>query len=130
MSNLEIVQSAYQAFGEGDIKTVLAVLDPQVEWIEDDVPGLPYAGTNRGAQTVAERVFAQMPDTYESFELVPEDWIDGGDTIVMLGRVTIAKEGREETMRVAQVWTLRNGKAVRFESFQDTHASARVLGAA
>jgi uncharacterized protein len=130
MSNLEIVQSAYQAFGEGDIKTVLAVLDPQVEWIEDDVPGLPYAGTNRGAQAVAERVFAQMPDTYESFELVPEDWIDGGDTIVMLGRVTIAKEGREETMRVAQVWTLRNGKAVRFESFQDTHASARVLGAA
>jgi ketosteroid isomerase-like protein len=33
-------------------------------------------------------------------------------------------------MRVAQIWTLSGGKAVRFESFQDTHASAKVLGTA
>jgi uncharacterized protein len=130
MSNLEIVQGAYQAFGRGDIEAVLAILDPDVEWIEDEVPGLPYAGTNRGAQAVAENVFAELASTYERFELVPEDWIDGGDTVVMLGQVSVSKEGREETMRVAQIWTLRDGKAVRFESFQDTYASARVLGAA
>ena len=46
----------------------------------------------------------------------------------MLGRVTIRKDDREATSRVAQVWTLRDGRAVRFESFQDSQATARVLG--
>src|SRR3954447_8251301 len=128
MSNLETVQSAYQAFGSGDIEGVLAALDPGVEWIEPDV--LPFGGTHRGPQAVAEEVFAQMPGAWESFDLAPEEWIDGGDTVVMLGQITISKEGREATMRVAQVWKLRDGKAVRFESLQDTLATARVLGTA
>jgi ketosteroid isomerase-like protein len=32
-------------------------------------------------------------------------------------------------MRVAQVWTLQDGRITRFESFQDSLATARVLGA-
>ena len=56
------------------------------------------------------------------------EWVDGGDTIVMLGELTSQKDGREATQRVAQVWTVRDGRAVRFESFQDTLQTARLLG--
>jgi ketosteroid isomerase-like protein len=66
---------------------------------------------------------------YDSFELVPQEWVDGGDTIVMLGRVTVRLEGRESSQSVAQVWKFQDGKIARFESFQDTLATARVLGA-
>jgi ketosteroid isomerase-like protein len=110
MSNLEMVQNAYEAFGRGDIE------------------GLPYGGAHRGAQAVVDEVFAQIPATYDSFELEPQEWVDGGDTVVTLGRVTIRKDDREAASRVAHVWTLREGRAVRFESFQDSQATARVLG--
>ena len=128
MSNLAVVQDAYEAFGRGDMEGVVAAMDPAIEWIEGDIEGLPYAGTHHGPDAVVNEVFAQIPATYDSFEMVPQEWVDGGDTVVMLGQVTTRKDDREATSRVAQVWTLRDGRAVRFESFQDTQATARVLG--
>jgi uncharacterized protein len=130
MSKIAVVQNAYEAFGRGDTASVVAALDPDIEWIEGEIEGLPYAGPHHGAQAVVDEVLTQMPGTYDSFELAPQEWIDGGDTVVMLGQVTTRKDDREATSRVAQVWTLRDGRAVRFESFQDTHATARVLGLA
>jgi ketosteroid isomerase-like protein len=48
----------------------------------------------------------------------------------MLGRVTVRLDGRESSQRVAQVcWKFQGGKVTRFEPFQDTLATARVLGA-
>jgi ketosteroid isomerase-like protein len=128
MSNLEIVQNAYEAFGRGDIESVLEALDPDVEWVESEV--LPFGGSYHGPQAVAEEVFARMPGAWDKFELVPEEWIDGGDTVVMIGRTTLGKDGREETSRTAQVWKLRDGAVVRYESFQDTLSTARVLATA
>ena len=128
MSNLEVVQGAYEAFGRGDIEAVVTALDPQIEWIEGDVEGLPYAGTHHGVEAVVNNVFAQLPTTYDNFALAPQEWVDGGETIVMIGELTSEKDGREATQRVAQVWTLRDGRAVRFESFQDTLQTARLLG--
>ena len=106
-----------------------AALAPDVEWVEGDIEGLPYRGAHHGPEAVGRDVFAQIPGAYESFELVPQEWVDGGDTIVMLGRVTVRLDGRESSQRVAQVWKFQDGKITRFESFQDTLATARVLGA-
>jgi ketosteroid isomerase-like protein len=129
VSNLEQIQELYGAFGRGEIEPVLAALAPDVEWVEGDIEGLPYRGVHRGPEAVGRDVFAQIPGAYDSFELVPQKWVDGGDTIVMLGRVTIRLDGRESSQNVAQVWTFQDGKITRFESFQDTLATARVLGA-
>ena len=119
----------YGAFGRGDIASVLAALAPDVEWVEGDIEGLPYRGAHHGPDEVAQNVFSQLPGVYEAFELVPEEWVDGGDTIVMLGHVTVRLDGRESTQSLAHVLKLKDGKVTRFESFQDTLATARVLGA-
>ena len=119
----------YGAFGRGDIASVLAALAPDVEWVEGDIEGLPYRGAHHGPDEVAQNVFSQLPGVYEAFELVPEEWVDGGDTIVMLGHVTVRLDGRESTQSLAHVLKLKDGKITRFESFQDTLATARVLGA-
>jgi uncharacterized protein len=97
VSNLEQIQELYGAFGRGDIEPVLAALAPDVEWVEGDIEGLPYRGVHRGPEAVGRDVFAQIPGAYESFELVPQEWVNGGDTIVMLGRVTVRLDGREST---------------------------------
>ena len=34
MSNVEIVTGVYEAFGRGDVPSVLAAMDPKIEWYE------------------------------------------------------------------------------------------------
>ena len=43
-TNKQIIQGAYQAFGEGDIPKVLAVMDDKIEWTEAE--GFPLHGTS------------------------------------------------------------------------------------
>jgi len=105
VSNLEQIQELYGAFGRGDIEPVLAALAPDVEWVEGDIEGLAYGGVHRGPEAVSRDVFAQIPGADDSFELVPQEWVDGGDTIVMLGRVTVRLDGRESS----QTWPRRGG---------------------
>ena len=54
--NAELVGSIYDALARGDIDGALAALDPDVEWVEPDTPGLPFAGVHRGREGVASGV--------------------------------------------------------------------------
>jgi ketosteroid isomerase-like protein len=129
MSNVELVQGAYDAFGRGDMESVLAVLDPDIEWLKPEVEGLLYGGTHRGLESVVNEVLALMPQTWAELALRPEEWVDRGDTVVVLGQFTgRGKGGRQGSWRFVHVWKLRGGKAVRVESFYDTLAEWRILG--
>ena len=65
--NVKVVQSLYAAFAKGDIGTVIAALDAQVEWWEaenfiyDD--GNPYIGPD----AVLNGVFARIGAEWENF---------------------------------------------------------------
>jgi uncharacterized protein len=129
LSDLETIQGTYEAFGRGDIPAVLEAFDPNIEWVEPELAELPYRGTRHGSDVVANEVFAAVPETYDKLELQPEEWIDGGDQVVVLGRANVkGKQGSEETVRFAHVWRMRDGKAARMEAIMDTAALRRALG--
>ena len=131
MSNTEVIQGVYEAFGRGDIESVLGALHPEIEWVEPEIEGLLYGGTHRGLDAVAEEVLAVIPQTWDEVELQPEEWIDGGDTVVVLGQFNArGKGGREGSWRFAHVWKMRDGKGARVEPFVDTLAELRALGSA
>jgi ketosteroid isomerase-like protein len=131
MSNLEVIQGLYEAFGRGDIAAVLEALDPEIEWVEPELEGLLYGGTHRGLEAVTNEVLALIPQTWEKVELQPEDWIVGGDAVVVVGRFNArGKGGKEGSWRFAHVWKMRDGKGVRVEPFVDTLAEQRALGSA
>jgi uncharacterized protein len=127
--NVEAVKRAYEAYGRGDVESLLQVLDPQIEWVEPDIEGFPTGGTHRGVEAVVNEVFAVKPQHWEMFELVPDEIIDGGDTVVVTGDATArGKAGDEASWRFAHAWKLRDGKAIRFELFDDTASVLRSLG--
>jgi uncharacterized protein len=129
MSNLETIQGVYEAFGRGDIESVIAALHPEIEWIEPEMDALPYGGTHHGVEAVANEVFALIPQTWEMVELRPDEWIEDGDTVVVTGQFTARAKGRQEgSWRFAHVWKMRDGKAMRVEPFLDTLAELRALG--
>jgi ketosteroid isomerase-like protein len=131
MSNIETIQGLYDAFGRGDIESVLEALHPEIEWVEPEIEGLPYGRTHLGPEAMTNEVLALIPQTWEKVELQPEEWIDGGDTVVVLGQFNArGKGGQQGSWRFAHVWKMRDGRGVRVEPFVDTLAEQRALGTA
>src|SRR5918993_586990 len=83
--NVQIVRGLYEAFGRGDVPTVLGHMDQSIEWHEAEnyiyADRSPYVGP----QAVLEGVFVRLGSEWEGFTVTPEEWLDAGDRVVVLG---------------------------------------------
>lgn len=125
--NLELIRSAYDAFGRGDVPGVLGIMDPAIEWTAAE--GSPYAGTYRGPDAVLNEVFMKLGTEWEGFQAVPQEFVADEDKVVVLGTYsgTYRQTGRSFQAPFAHVWWIRDGKAVRFHQHTDTELVQRAL---
>lgn len=128
MNNGEIISSLYDAFAQGDVPTVLGAMDPDIEWNEAE--GFMYGGTYRGPNAVLENVFMRFATEWEGFTVVADKIVDGGESVVALGRYSgkYLKTGKLMSVPFAHDWEFRNGKIVKFRQYLDTVVVARQLG--
>lgn len=120
--NLDAVRASYAASARGDIDGLVAVLAPDARWTE--MAGFPYGGTYVGADDVVAGVFRRIGEEWDNYQAVPEQFVDGGDVIVVVGTYsgTYRATGRSMTARFTHVWHCEEGTAVAFEQFTDTLA--------
>ena len=129
--NVKVVQGMYDAFGEGNIATVIAALDPQVEWWEaenfiyDD--GNPYVGPD----AVLQGVFARIGAEWEGFVVSPKEVLDAGDTIIGHGYYsgTYRQTGKQARAQFAHFFSFQDGKIVKFQQYTDTDQFKKVIAA-
>ena len=128
--NVNILRQGYEAFNRADIDAVMGLMDPEIEWQEPDVEGLPQRGTHHGPEAVANNVFGAVVGNWDNFQAVPDELLDAGERVVVLGHF----EGRGKASGkaldalYAHVWTLRDGKAVHFRAYADTVKVLQSLG--
>jgi hypothetical protein len=129
MSNGEKVKGLYEAAGRGDPGVLMAALHPAIEWSEAE--GSPYAANNPyvGPGGVG-MLLGQIATDISDFRLEPHTFIDGGDVVVVQGRYrgVGAKTKKALDAPFAHVWSLRDGKVVRFQQYTDTRQWRDVLG--
>lgn len=127
MSNIDVVNGMYSAMAQEDIQSILDALDPQVEWTE--AAGFPYGGTYVGPQAVFDNVFMKLGAEWDSFQVKVDKAVDGGNDIVVLGSYsgTYKATGKSMNASVAHVWTLRDGKVVKFVQYVDSVKVAEAL---
>jgi uncharacterized protein len=119
--NGRTIKDMYEAFGRGDVPYVMAQLAPELDWIETEAEGVPANGRYGTPQEVLEGVFAKVPQHFESFELLPELWVETGDDVVVTGRVKARTlSGRELDAPYAHVFSFRDGNVVRNDNHHDT----------
>ena len=120
MSNLKSVKAVYQAFATGDIFAVVGTLSPDIAWTEAE--GFPYGGTYHGPKAVLEGVFMRLGSEWEGFAAIPDEFIDAGDTIVVLGKYSgkYKATGKSFQSNFAHVWKMQDGKAAQFTQYTDT----------
>jgi ketosteroid isomerase-like protein len=120
--NIAIVQSLYDAFARGDVPSVLGALSPGIEWREAE--NFPYADRNPyiGPDAVLQGIFMRVGAEWDGFAATPERLLDAGDTVVALGRYTgkYKATGKSVNAQFVHVWSLEDGKAVRFQQYTDT----------
>lgn len=130
MSSVAIVRRSYAAFARRDMDAVIGDMHPDIVW--EQAQGLPHGGTYRGLAAVRAAIFDPLDrDWWESFSALPEEFLDAGDeNVVVLGRYHgVAKgTGRRLDVPFVHVWTLAEGKAVRFRQFLDTAGWVNALG--
>jgi ketosteroid isomerase-like protein len=127
--NVELVQAIYAAFGAGDVPGVVARMSPEIVWNEAE--NFPYADRNPylGPEAILTGVFARLGTDWDGFAAVPDEYLDAGDTVVVLGRYHGTCNATGETLdaQLVHVWRLEDGKAVAFQQYTDTLQSALVM---
>ena len=129
--NTETVRRLFQAFGRGDVATLMSLLSEDVVWFLAGPTGLiPHAGERRGHAGASE--FFQLMGAaveFEAFE--PREFVAQGDKVVALGfeRGRVRATGKTFDNPWALVFTVRDGLITEFRSYEDTDAVASAFRA-
>ncbi len=115
-SNSETLQRSYEALNDGDISTVLEVIDPDIVWQEADHS--PDAGSHRGRESF-EAFFRSWLASFDNFRIEPLEVIERGEVLIAVVRQSGKGQasGIEVSVEIAHVWTIRDGRAVRWQTF-------------
>jgi ketosteroid isomerase-like protein len=124
--NVEIVRRHMDAYLSGDNEAALAAYDPEVQFDASLRPeGRIYHGRNGVAE--AMRVWS---GTWEDWKVEVEEIIDAGDQVLLVSRESGRGKGSgiEIDQQVFVVFTLRDGKIVRWKGFVDRDRALEAAG--
>ena len=127
--NVELIRRGYDLWAERGVPA-FEFLDPKVEWHGPrEFPDLagPYVGHDG-----VRRYLKQLFEVFEDYRMVPEEFIDaGGDQVLVFSREGGRGRGsgaEVQTNPTAHLWTLREGKVVRMDSYWDRSDALEAVG--
>jgi ketosteroid isomerase-like protein len=125
-SKTEALRERYQRFSEGDLERALDLWTDDFVWDGDD-SGLPGSGRHEGKQA-AIGVLGQAVGAFDKFVLTAEEYIEQGETVVVLGHTDVVKGDGSATLPFVHIWSYRGDKIYRLRIMVETLATARLLG--
>jgi ketosteroid isomerase-like protein len=113
---------------EGRVEDALRGLDDDFEWV---VPDHPEGAVRHGPESVTE-FFHEWVEPWEDLEI---DWeLEAVGPEAVLATIQMSGRGKGSgvpaEMHFFQLWTFRDGRAVRMEMFSDLDNARRAAGLA
>ena len=124
--NVDVIESAYKAFGKGDVETVLEYFADSAQIVAPE--SLPWGGSYEGPEGM--RTFlAKTLEHFTEFKTTPEKVLGADDNhvIVVARNSGKTKQGRHDE-QVVWVYQLRDGKITSAHVFADTAATLEAIG--
>jgi ketosteroid isomerase-like protein len=123
--NVRLIENAYNSFKTGDLKSLLANFAEDIHWELPKIEGLPISGIRNGREQVQE-FFTTLAKLQEPLQFEPREFIAERDKVVSIGfyRWRVKETDKIFESAFAHVFTIRDGKVVRFLEFTDSAASA------
>jgi ketosteroid isomerase-like protein len=125
--NVEVVRRIYANWAPGSSPAKSNLLHPDIEWVNPSYALEP--GTRAGIEAFAS-ITERLDDTISDFRMDVERLVDAGDRVVVIA--TMRGQGSASGVKVERqhgaVWTIRNGKAVRFQWFNEPEEALEAVG--
>lgn len=115
--DVEIVQDALDAFSSGDLERVYAVLHPDFEGtVAPELSAEP--DTYRGHDGI-RRYFTSFGEAFDAIGFEAEQLADAGSSVVVAMRMTAVSKRTAIPVeqKNAGVWTVRDGKVARIQTY-------------
>ncbi len=120
--NVELVRAIYDRWAAGS--SARDLIDADMEYVNPSYA--VESGTRRD-----RRALARVREVYPDFRVEPERFLDAGENVVVIGTARgTAASGVEAQWRQGYVWTVREGKAIRFRWFNDPNEALEAVGLA
>jgi ketosteroid isomerase-like protein len=125
--DVDLLRPVYEQWEAGNLRAGRHLLDADIEsvWPHE----FPSGGVYRGPEGHA-RAMREWLSPWEDFTLTAEGIFDARDCVVVPFRVRArgGESGIQVERQWAHVWTMRGGKAIRFEVFLDPGDALRAAG--
>ena len=123
-AQITALRAAYAAFNRGDMDAAVEALDAHIEWSEP--AEFPGGGTYHGREG-AKQYLSQSRAAWADVISEPEEFIPIGDRIVVFvyARVRPRNSTAWQEVRLADVYTFRNDKAIQMHAFADRQEALR-----
>ena len=123
LQNKQMILRAYQLFRVGDIEGLLQLFADDIEWIGSPAEFVPFSGDYHGKQEVAQ-FFIDLDKAQETERFEPLEAIAENDKVVVTGhgKWIVRATGQSYESPWVHVFTVRDGKVVRFQQYNDTAA--------
>jgi ketosteroid isomerase-like protein len=120
--NVELVRRIYELWNSSE--SAADLIDPELEYVN---PSYAVESGTRHSRDTLQKIREVYPD----FRVEPERFIDAGEDVVVIGRATgTSDSGVEARWRQGYVWTIRDGRAVRFRWFNQPAEALEAVGLA
>ena len=122
--NRELIQRAYDAFGCGDIPTVLSTFDKEIRW---HVPGQSaLSGNYFGHEQVLGFFQKTMNVSEGTLRIELHEIVASDTTVFVLCTVSATRSGQRGEFSEVHVWRIADGRAIEFREFQgDEYAETK-----
>jgi uncharacterized protein len=109
----------YSAMSRWDVEELQSDLAHDIEWELPDT--VPWGGTHHGHDGI-EAIAEIYQDHVDGLWADPDDFLDAGDRIVVLGRMSgrARSSGRDFEVAFAHVWGMDEGVPSQFRGYFDT----------
>ena len=132
MDNVRLLKNLYDAFGRGEIPTVLGAMSPDIHWYQaESSPYRPSGEAWVGPDAVLNNLFMRLGAEWDGFTVHPKSFHNAGDSVIVEARYsgTFKPTGKSMDTQVCHVWDVKDGKITRFQQYVDTAKLWDVMGA-
>ena len=125
--NEEVLRRTYEALTRRDLAVLDELADPDFEM--DLTERVLNPATYHGAEGLL-RFLAEIDELWASMDIDVERVIERGDEVLAVLMVTLTGRGIgvEMESRIAQRWTLRDGRLLRMKLYGDADAAVAEFG--
>ena len=128
--NVEIIRRGFEAFTDEGIEGLAPLIDPDME-----ATAPPELSTEpavyRGMDGI-RRWFAGFEGSMENVHFEADQFVDAGDKVIVAARLVArgAGSGLQVEQSMVQLWTMRDGKAIRLDNYADMKTARDAAGLA